>query len=308
MVASTGHLFPREADAMSCDPQTNLPVKACARRRSRPWWAAALLLALVVVVDGSRCTPADPNQPIQIIGSASPVESDGSVLRIGTFNIHSGKGRDRKTDLARTASVFKMPLDVVGLNEVRGTWSQSIGLNQAEQLSSLWGMQSAFIPTERRWWHDHFGNALLTRLPIRQIQRLPLPGLRGKAFRCAALSQVEFQKRMVQVLTVHVDSQSDRGPQLQAVIAMFLALQPPAILMGDLNSTSDDPQMRELLARPDVVDAQQETPLDARGRKRIDWVLARGLRCRSGQVVENEASDHPALVAEFEIEHPTPTP
>ncbi len=293
---------------MSYEPQTNLPVKECTRRRSRLWVAAALVLAVVVVVivDGSRCTPADPHKPIQIVGSASP-ESEGSVLRVGTFNIHSGKGRDRKTDLARTASVLKVPLDVVGLNEVRGTWSQSLGLNQAEQLSQLWGMQSAFIPTERRWWHDHFGNALLTRLPIRQIQRLPLPGRRGKAFRCAALSQVEFQKQAVQLLTVHVDSQSDREPQLQAVVSMFLALQPPAILMGDLNSTSEDLQMAELLARPDVVDAQQDMPLDARGRKRIDWILARGLRCRTGQVVENEASDHPALVAEFEIETPTPT-
>jgi endonuclease/exonuclease/phosphatase family metal-dependent hydrolase len=292
---------------MSCEPETNLPVKACARRRSRLWVAALLLLSVVVIVDGSRCTPADPNKPIQNVGSASS-ESEGSVLRVGTFNIHSGKGRDRKTDLARTASVLKMPLDVVGLNEVRGTWSQSLGLNQAEQLSHLWGMQSAFIPTERRWWHEHFGNALLTRLPLRQIQRIPLPGLRGKAFRCAALSQVEFQKQTVQLLTVHIDSQSDRERQLQAVISLFLALQPPAILMGDLNTTSEDPQLAELLARPDVVDAQQETPLDALGRKRIDWVLARGLRCRSGRVVENEASDHPALVAEFEIQTPSPTP
>ncbi len=292
---------------MSCEPQTNLPVKSCVQRRSRLWLAAALLLAVAAIFDGSRCTPADPNKPIQIVGSAS-LESDSAVLRVGTFNIHSGRGRDRKTDLARTASVFKTPLDVVGLNEVRGTWSQSLGPNQAEQLSQLWGMQSAFMPTERRWWHDHFGNALLTRLSIRQIQRLPLPGLRGKAFRCAALSQVEFQKQTVQLLTVHIDSQSDREPQLQAVISMFLALQAPAILMGDLNSTSDDPQMGELLAHPDVVDAQQETPLDARGRKRIDWILARGLRCRSGKVVENDASDHPALVAEFEIEQPIPTP
>lgn len=293
---------------MSCDPQANLPVKACARQRSRWWMIALLLIAVVAIVDGSRCTPADPSKPIQIVGPESLLKADGSVLRVGTFNIHSGKGRDRKTDLARTASVFKMPLDIVGLNEVRGTWSESLGPNQAEQLSHSWGMQSAFIPTERRWWHDHFGNAMLTRLKMRQIQRLPLPGLRGKAFRCAALSQIEIQKQAVRLLTVHIDSQSDRELQLQAVISMFLALQPPAILMGDLNSTSEDPQLGELLARPDVVDAQQETPLDVRGRKRIDWILARGLRCRSGQVIENEASDHPALVAEFEIEQVAPTP
>lgn len=295
------HLLLRETDRMSCEPQTNEPVEPRTRWSLRGWGAGVLLLA-VVILDGSRCVPADPNKPIPTVGAVSSVEPESAVLRVATFNIHSGKGHDRKTDLTRTARVFKSSLDVVGLNEVRGTWSESLGPNQAEQLGLKWGLQSAFIPTERRWWHDHFGNALLTRLPLHQIQRLPLPGKRGKAFRCAALTQVEFQKQTVQVLTVHVDSQSDREPQLQAVIAMFLALQPPVILMGDLNTTSEDAQLHALLIRPDVADAQFETPLDARGRKRIDWILARGLRCRSGDVLNNDASDHPALVAEFELE------
>lgn len=287
---------------MSSEPIVN-PSPTCRARWSwRTWGLLVVVLLAIGIWDGSRCVPADPNRPIAIVGTATPPDADHGVLRVATFNIHSGKGHDRKTDLDRTARVFASPLDVVGLNEVRGTWSESWGANQADQLGRKWGLQSAFIPTERRWWHDHFGNALLSRLPIHQIQRLPLPGKRGKAFRCAALAQVPFQKQTVQVLTVHVDSQTDRESQLQAVIAMFLALQPPAILMGDLNTTSEDAQLQTLLSRPDVVDAQSETPLDARGRKRIDWILARGLKCRSGGVVNNDASDHPALVAEFELD------
>lgn len=164
-------------------------------------------------------------------------------------------------------------------------------------------MQSAFVPTERRWWHDHFGNAVLTRLPITQIHRLPLAGLRGKAFRTATLVQFEFQNRSVQLLSVHVDSQSDRERQLQAVLALFTGLQAPAILMGDLNSDREDPQLKSLLARPDVVDPLKDAPGGGnRGRLPIDWILARGFRCRSGQFMDNEASDHPAAIAELELE------
>ena len=253
-----------------------------------------------IVADGSRCTPADPTKPVAVRGDTPLAVPDSAILRVATFNIHSGKGTDRRYDLARTAAVFPYPVDVVGLNEVRGTWDQSWP-DQAAQLGNLLGMRSAFVSTERRWWHDHFGNALLTRIPIRQIHRLPLPGTRGKAFRSATLAQFEFQQQTVQLLAVHVDSQSDREEQLRTVISLFVGLQSPAILMGDLNSTPDDPQLQELLARPDVVDALRNEPTDARGRQHIDWILARGFRCLSGKLIANEASDHPAAIAELEI-------
>jgi endonuclease/exonuclease/phosphatase family metal-dependent hydrolase len=215
---------------------------------------------------------------------------------VATFNIHSGRGRDGTTDLSRTAAVFDAPPDIAGLNEVRGTICEGWYPDQAAQLGQLLQLESAFIPTERRWWHDHFGNALLTRLPIQQVQRIPLVGTRGKAFRCAVLARFEFQQRTVQLLAVHVDSQSDREHQLRAVISLFLGLQAPAILIGDLNSAPDDSQLRDLVARPDVTDALRDVP----GRH-IDWILARGFRCHSGRLIENTGSDHPAAIAELEL-------
>lgn len=263
----------------------------------------AVLMLAVVVWNGSRTVPADPSQPIVLSGDVPLTPSSADVLRVAAFNIHSGRGRDRRSDLTRTAAVFSTPPDLLGLNEVRGTWHESLGRNQGAELGMKWGMQSAFIPTERRWWHDHFGNAMLTRVPIRQIHRLPLAGLRGKAFRTATLVQFEFQNRFVQVLSVHVDSQSDRERQLQAVLALFTGLQAPAILLGDLNSDREDPQLQALLARPDVVDPLKDAPGGGnRGRLPIDWILARGFRSRSGQFIVNEASDHPAVVAELELE------
>ena len=261
----------------------------------------------IIVADGSRSTPADPTKPVTLRGDAAWGSPESGVLRIATFNIHSGRGSDLRCDLTRTARVFASSPDILGLNEARGTWNPSWWPDQATQLGDLLQMRSAFVPTERRWWHDHFGNAILTRYPLSQIHRLPLPGTRGKAFRCAILAQFEFRQQTVQLLAVHVDSQSDRELQLQSVISLFMGLQAPAILIGDLNSKPDDPLLRDLLARPDVVDPLQDAPLDARGRSHIDWILARGFRSLKGELIENDASDHPAAIAELEIHPPAAT-
>jgi len=272
-------------------------------RRCRCWrYVAGFLVVLIaaIVVDGSRCVPADATKPLVYSDSTHIAIPRSPILRIATFNIHSGKGTDRRVDLERTAGVLDSP-DIVGLNEVRGSFWPDPYLDQASRLGSRLDMRSVFLPTERRWWHDHFGNGLLTKFRIGEIHRIPLSGTRGKAFRAATLTPFEFQGRTVQLLTVHVDSQSDREHQLRTVISLFLSLQSPAILMGDLNTTSYDEQLKRLLARPDVVNPLADQPPDARGRKHIDWILARGFRCVSGRLIENDASDHPAVAAELEL-------
>jgi endonuclease/exonuclease/phosphatase family metal-dependent hydrolase len=280
------------------ETQTVTPTSRCRCRRFVIGFLVVLIGALVA--DGSRCVPADATTALVIHESTKIKPPDASILRLATFNIHSGKGTDRRVDLERTARVLGSP-DVVGLNEVRGSFWSDPRLNQASQLGGLLHMNAVFLPTERRWWHDHFGNGLLTKLPVGEIHRIPLIGTRGKAFRAATLTSFEFQQKEIQLLTVHVDSQTDRERQLRAVISLFQGLQSPAILMGDLNTTSDNEALKRLLALPDVVDVLADQPPDTRGRQHIDWILARGFRCRSGRLIENDASDHPAVTAELEL-------
>lgn len=286
---------------MSQDSPSLTARRSARQRQTRLWFLLISLAVAFAVVEGSRCTPADLSRPVVTVGDIPLAATPSGILRVGTFNIHSGRGRDRQFNLARTAAVFSTPLDVIGLNEVRGAWDPSWGPDQAAQLGQLLKMRSIFLPTERRWWHDHFGNGLLTRVPLTQIQRFPLVCTRGKAYRCATLAQFELQSQTVQLLSVHVDSQSDREHQLRTIVSLFLGLQAPAILIGDLNSPPDDPQMIELLARPDVVDPLKDALPDKRGRPHIDWILARGFESRSGQLIENDASDHPAAIAELEL-------
>ena len=276
---------------------TPAAIKKPARCRFRSAGAVLAIALGAIITDGARRTPADATKPVPWVGSSSPNVTTTPRLRIATFNIHSGRGRDRKMDLARTASVLdpESP-DIVGLNEVRGTFDESMWPDQAAELGKRLGMKSAFLPTERRWWHDHFGNALLTRIPIRQVHRIPLVGTRGKAYRSATLAQFEFQNKTVQLVSVHIDSQSDREVELRAVISLFLGLQSPALLIGDLNSIPEDSQLQELLTHPDVIDALR----DVKGH-RIDWILVRGFKCTTSRQIETDASDHPAAIAELEL-------
>ena len=225
------------------------------------------------------------------------------TLRIGTWNIHSGVGRDGRYDLQRIAKCLD-GLDFVALNEVRGLAAGSAN-NQAAALGATLQQAWLFAPSERQWWHDHFGNAALTDLPISAWLRIPLPCSQGKGYRNALLMTVETAGAPVRVLATHLDRSHDRAMQLAAVSDLFLALAEPCVLLGDLNTTSDDAQIQRLRCAPGV-----EDPFAARlggnDEFRIDWILTRGLHCVRCDIEDRGASDHPLLWAELKISEPYP--
>lgn len=259
-----------------------------------------IICLLVVVWTGSNRMPADLTEPLSLEGAVPSARLNGPTLRVGSFNIHSGKGADGKVDLDRTAGCLR-DLDLIGLYEVRGA-VPIVRENQAETLGGKLEMAWLFAPTERRWWQNHFGNALLTSVELDGIQAIPLPSSRDKAFRNAVLASFPFAGEEVRMLVTHVDTQGDRQRQLQAVIHLFLSLEPPAILMGDLNTTGSDPQLRELLAIPGVRDVMSRGSNEHEDQRHIDWILTRGFRCLDAGREPTEASDHPVVWAELEID------
>ncbi|MEX0715276.1 MAG: endonuclease/exonuclease/phosphatase family protein [Planctomycetaceae bacterium] len=266
---------------------------------------ASLLIGLVIAV-GSNRVPADPTAPLTVTGDvAQAVDPDGP-LRIATFNIHSGKGNDARVDLARTAETLR-EVDFAALQEVRGGWRPTD--SQAAKLGALLGLRAVFVAGERRWWHDGFGNGLLSRLPIEAIHRVPLPNTRGKAYRVATIAEMSHRGTTVRVLAAHIARGADREVQLRAVCRLFLSLEQPAVLLGDLNTSADDSELAALIAHAETT-AVVGVGVDARGAAGspaatgIDWIIARGPRCVGRKVVDNGASDHPAIVAELELAPP----
>ncbi len=276
---------------------------ACPDRRRR--FVPSLRLASfglitgLVVAWGSDRQPADVTAPIVWYGQSPYVEPSDDVLRIASFNIHSGKGADNRLDLTRTCRALQ-DVDFAGLFEVRArAWN--LFPSQAGCLADQLQMRTVFLPTERRWWHDHFGNALLTARPVAGIQRIPLIGTRGKAFRQAVLVDIPLQGETVHIVMVHLDSERDREQQLAAVIRLFLSLEAPAVLMGDLNTRQNDSQLAALLSQPGVASAIHAQLEKYAPTNNIDWIITRGLECVSAAYDATDASDHPIVKAELRL-------
>lgn len=271
--------------------------------RAHGWrWLAALAVAAgLLAAQGSRRLPAPANDGTafsQTIPQVNPAETSAQSRRfkLATFNIHGGRGTDGRRDLGRIAECLA-GADFVGLNEVHGArWFG--GTDQAETLGRELQTAWLFAPTERRWWHDDFGNGALSRLPVRSWQTIPLAQRYDKSCRNAVFVVVEIAGRPLHVLLTHIDrTPAERQAQLRSVVDLYLSLATPSALLGDLNTSADDPQLKRLLATAGVDDPL--TGLDAPGR--IDWIVTRGLHSLARGRHEIGPSDHPQYWVECEM-------
>lgn len=294
--------------ALMLEPQSGRPAgpapgRARLRRGKRLLSLSLLLLTAALVWHSSHRVGTGPAAGTALRGEASTSTAGGTapaILRVGTFNIHGGKGLDNRRDLDRIASEIRT-LDLVGLNEVEGPFLIE-RKTQVEELARRLDMPWLFAPSERRWWHYDFGNGVVTRLPVERWERIPLPRSFGKGFRNLVALEAKFSGKPLHVVVTHIDRRDDRErkAQLRFVADYFLALPEPAILMGDLNTTAGDAELRRLLESPGVVDAlgrqHQENP-----PSHIDWILTRGLVVHEAGMGELGASDHPVVWAALEL-------
>jgi endonuclease/exonuclease/phosphatase family metal-dependent hydrolase len=270
---------------------------------SSRWKAVAIALAFIliglVVWDGSDRKAADATKALAHGSVSVPLKQAPTTLKLASFNIHSGKGTDGVRNLPRTSDLLS-DIDFVGLYEVRAI-AEAGQPNQAAMLGYLQNAAWVFAPAERQWWSDHFRNGLLYRIPVRSIVRIPLVNTRGKAFRNAILSTAELEGTDVRVISVHIDRENDRRHQLQSVIDLFLGLQPPCVLMGDLNTSDTDPLLIRLRERSDVKSPLHDALSGGPPSQTIDWIFTRGLETVSASVEVNTASDHPCVKAELKL-------
>ena len=271
--------------------------------RERLIWPAVLIVCGwggAWVWSGAQDQPTGP-------AAGTSLESDGHCteplpnrIRLGLYNIHGGRGTDGRRDLGRTASLLReQRLDFIGLNEVHGGGT---GGNQAAELAAQLQLGWLFAATEQQWGRDHFGSAGLCGRQVDFWQRIPLPRVAGSGYRNVTLYRLPSAQGELKVLVTHLDRVRDRARQLTIVLELFRSVEPPVVLMGDLNTSRDDPQLRECLKDPEIVDCIGPTG-DGRSllkAGRIDWILGRGVRCLSAGMSEIGASDHPCAWAELE--------
>jgi endonuclease/exonuclease/phosphatase family metal-dependent hydrolase len=292
---------------MTANPQQ---IVGSPRRRKGRWQCAVLLfvalLALTWLYGYVRWpTGSDSGEGVSGTLPTTRATTSPAVFRVATFNIHSGVGEDDVFNLDRTTESVR-DADICGLNEVQG-WFFHPPINQAQELADRTSHAWLFFPTQRRYWHEDFGNGLITRLPVQSWVRMPLPTEpKRSGWRNMVIARIDFGGTIVPVLITHIDREEDHDNQVRMVARLFDSLQSPSLLLADLNASQHNPEVRALLALPGVHDCLADAGLKTDAQGRIDWIIARGLQTVGGGQIQGEkigqrASDHPLYWADVKI-------
>ena len=275
---------------------TTVPASPVSRgRRFTPTRIAIFLIIVIglLVWQGSEKTPLGPASGTSLNTVPSPAsQPSGDTLRVATFNI-DGKDGDATADTMKN-------FDLIGIEEVHGKFPLS-DANEAQTLGEKLNLQWLFAPVERQWWHDAFGDGVLTSLPLEHWQRIPLANDNADSNREVLLLRLTFAGKPLNVLITHIERHSDHDNELRSVISMFLSLEPPSILMGDLNSDRDDPQFQSLRKTAGVIDPIGDIIATANGGA-YDRIFARGFHSTGAGFIDKGASDHPLAWANLQFD------
>lgn len=154
-------------------------------------------------------------------------------LAVATYNVHRCIGGDGRYDPDRTLDVIReLDVDVIALQELE--WRPEAALHVLDELAHHTGYTPVAGPTLFRG-DGHYGNALLTRLAVRRIDRLDL-SVPGREARGAIDIELEAERGVVRILATHLGLRAgERRMQTQRLLAGIEERPAPTVLMGDLN-------------------------------------------------------------------------
>lgn len=231
-------------------------------------------------------------------------------IRIAAYNIRHGRGVDDRVDLPRIADVLRsLDADVITLQEVDDRTERTDGVDQVQVLAELLGYEGVHGP-HRPYQGGFYGNAVLTRLPIRGERTRAIPPASGSALAVHEVEVVLSDQPLstLVVVSVHLaGSEDERMAQADSVTSHFDERASPVILAGDFNGRPES-LVLDRLARDWVILAKDGSPLtypSGNPDREIDFVMIRPadpIQIVSHSVVpEAVASDHRPLIAELRI-------
>lgn len=168
--------------------------------------------------------------------------ADWPDLKLVSFNIWHNQG-DWSARLPLLIEAIRAEnADVIGLQEVLE--DAGVGLpNQARTIAdALGGYSVHFVSTDPEGAPRRYGNALLSRLPVLDVDTRKLQPLDD--YRTAVRVRVSLVGQAVDVINTHLAWQADAGPVRARQIADLVSMLPddgtPLIVMGDFNAVQED--------------------------------------------------------------------
>jgi endonuclease/exonuclease/phosphatase family metal-dependent hydrolase len=235
------------------------------------------------------------------------------IVHVLQFNIHYGVSRFGPIGIADIAAEIRAwHPDIVSLNEVDSDAARSGRTDEASYLAKATGMYDVFGANLVQSDGHRFGNAILSRYPVRESANVHLPRTKGSEPRGLLHAVLRVEGRTVDFYSVHLTQGASSGlpqriVQAQAITRILATSHRPTILAGDLNSRPGTLPVRIL--RGYLLDAQEQAgtgngdtvPAGA-PVNRIDYVLYDNhFRPTPGgtQVLPSSSSDHRAVLSEL---------
>ncbi len=247
---------------------------------------------------------------LSVVGASDHVPAPVTI-RVLTYNIRHGEGRDGQLDLARIAVVMKsVEPDIIALQEVDHLTERSGGVDQLAELARRMDMHAEF-----GWALNHsgggYGVAVMSRWPLEAPDNRPLPASPEREPRTALTVGVRagIEGPLLQFTSTHLDSGRRSPDRLDQALYLNELLvteeRRPSILAGDFNARPDNEVMQVFEAHWTNPASSFASPSPRRRRgPRGDYVLfrpAESWRVLETRVVdERVASDHRPLLIVFE--------
>jgi endonuclease/exonuclease/phosphatase family metal-dependent hydrolase len=218
--------------------------------------------------------------------------------------------RGRFAPIEQADALAELDADLVVLTEVDRGWPQAGGHDVHRLLSERLGLAATFAPAGN-WLRGH---AVLTDLPVTEVQRHRLP--RGPGALDATLLSVVVQldeDRSLAVLTTrlhpveaHADVRRRQARAIAAEIARQRARGLEVVLLGDLQAEPQTPELEPLESLlTATIPVGRATWPAARPRQQLDHILiSEGLEVADWTVASVGVSDHLPLAARLRPAEP----
>ncbi|HEY7374960.1 MAG TPA: endonuclease/exonuclease/phosphatase family protein [Polyangia bacterium] len=157
-------------------------------------------------------------------------------LRVASYNIHECVGIDGRRDPARIAAVLReIDADVIGLQEVDARPGGSVDGMQMQYLAAALGHHGVAGPTLRRIGGE-YGNALLTRWPVRDVRHVDLTVYRREP-RAALDVDLEVNGIAVRMIVTHLGLlPGERRTQVRRLLDRLGDTRAEVVVLcGDIN-------------------------------------------------------------------------
>lgn len=182
-------------------------------------------------------------------------------FRVATYNTHKCRGMDGRIRPSRIAEVLgELAVDVIALQEVVSLSGGRREQNQAQYLAEAVGFEYRIGET-RKLRGAAYGNVVLSRFPVKQVEVYDLTASRREPRGCIRCDVEWASGKIVHIFNVHLGTgYLERRKQAHMLVSRKVLLSPslkhPSLVLGDFNEWTRGLVSRMMQSHFESVDIQ----------------------------------------------------